>query len=91
MGCPFYRGKIISDYATYAYLADVFICEKHRGKGLSKYLLTAITEHSLLQGLRRIMLVTNDAHSLYRKYGFSKLASPEVFMEKWEPDVYNNK
>ena len=82
--------RMITDYATYAYLADVFISEAHRGKGLSKELLTEITAHPQLQGLRRVTLATKDAHGLYKKFGFTALASPEIFMERWEPNIYKN-
>jgi N-acetylglutamate synthase-like GNAT family acetyltransferase len=82
--------RMITDYATYAYLADVFVSEAHRGKGLSKELLTTITEHPLLQGLRRVTLATRDAHDLYKKFGFTELASPEIFMERWVPNIYKN-
>ncbi len=83
--------RIISDYATFAYLADVFILEPHRGKGLSKWLLQTIIKHPDLQGLRRIVLVTKDAHTLYEKFGFTKLRHAEMFMENLNSDVYKNK
>ncbi|MDA9004165.1 GNAT family N-acetyltransferase [bacterium] len=81
--------RVITDYATYAYLSDVFVNEAHQGKGLSKELLTAIARHPMLQGLRRVMLATKDAHGLYKQFGFSELASPERFMERWEPNIYS--
>src|SRR5438105_3108285 len=62
--------RVITDKATYAYLADVFVLEKHRGKGLSKCMMEAVKKHPHLQGIRRFMLVTRDAHGLYEKYGF---------------------
>ena len=80
--------RAITDSATYAYLADVYILEGHRGKGLSKWLMQEIMLHSDLQGLRRMTLATTDAHGLYEKYGFSKLTKPEVFMENWKPEIY---
>lgn len=80
--------RLITDCATFAYLADVYILEKHRGKGLSKWMLKEIIEHPQLQGLRRIVLATRDAHSLYQKFGFTKLSNPEIFMERWSPNVY---
>ncbi len=80
--------RVISDFATFAYLADVFILESHRGHGLSKRLMEVIRAHPKLQGLRRWHLVTRDAHGLYRQYGFSELAKPAVHMEIWRPDVY---
>jgi N-acetylglutamate synthase-like GNAT family acetyltransferase len=83
--------RLITDKATYAYLADVFIVESHRGKGLSKKLMDEIIVHPDLQGLRRMVLATRDAHGLYEKYGFTELANPQTFMELWAPDVYQHK
>ena len=80
--------RVITDYATYAYLADVFILESHRGKGLSKFLMQCIVAHPQLQGLRRWTLATRDAHGLYEKFGFTPLKSPDRFMERHSPDVY---
>lgn len=80
--------RMVTDYATYGYLADVFINESHRGKGLSKSLLDVIMAHPSLQGLRRITLATKDAHELYKQYGFTALSSPELFMEIWNPSIY---
>lgn len=80
--------RMISDYATYAYLADVFVIPSARGQGLSKALLQAIVAHPQLQGLRRITLVTRDAHELYRQFGFTSLNTPDSYMEKWNPQVY---
>jgi len=82
--------RMITDSATYAYLADVYILEEHRGKGLSKRLMDEIMSHPDLQGLRRMTLATADAHGLYEKYGFSELAKPEIFMENWKPEIYKN-
>ncbi len=73
--------RVVSDYATFAYLADVFILEEHRGKGLSKKLVTAILENPELKTIRRWMLATKDAHDLYSKFGFRLLKNPERFME----------
>jgi GNAT superfamily N-acetyltransferase len=80
--------RVISDYATYAYLGDVFILERYRGRGLSKWLLECIVRHPQLQGLRRWSLVTGDAHGLYSQFGFTSLAAPERWMEIHKPDVY---
>jgi GNAT superfamily N-acetyltransferase len=80
--------RMITDYATVAYLADVYILEDHRGKGLSKQLMAEILKHPKLQGLRRMLLATSDAHGLYQQFGFKALSSPEIFMELWTPDVY---
>lgn len=83
--------RMISDYATYAYLADVFIDPQHRGLGLSKQMMQAIMSHPELQGLRRITLVTRDAHTLYQQYGFTAINHPDSHMEKWDPEVYITK
>jgi N-acetylglutamate synthase-like GNAT family acetyltransferase len=72
--------RVLSDLATFAYLADVFILEEYRGKGLSKLLVKTILEHPDLQGLRRWVLATRDAHGLYAQYGFTPLDKPENFM-----------
>lgn len=74
--------RIISDYATFAYLADVFILKDYRGQGLAKWLVNSIKQHPDLQGLRRWMLATNDAHELYAQYaGFTPVTQPELWME----------
>lgn len=80
--------RMITDQATFAYLADVFIDEAHQGKGLSKWLMQEVHDHPSLQGLRRILLATRDAHSLYQQFGYTPLASPSTFMQKWQPDIY---
>ena len=80
--------RVITDSATFAYLADVFILEPYRGRGLAKFLMESIMKHPQLQGLRRWMLATRDAHSLYRKFGFIPLAKPDRFMELHNPNVY---
>jgi GNAT superfamily N-acetyltransferase len=80
--------RVISDCATYAYLADVFILEKYRGRGLAKWLMKCIVAHPKLQGLRRWTLATRDAHGLYAKFGFTPLAKPDLLMELHDPDVY---
>jgi N-acetylglutamate synthase-like GNAT family acetyltransferase len=74
--------RVITDLSTYAYLCDVFILPNYRKLGLSKWLMDVITTHSELQGVRRFMLATNDAHSLYNKYGFEQIDNPELFMQK---------
>lgn len=78
-------GRAITDRATFAYLDDVFIVESWQGLGLSKWLVGCFLEHPELQGLRRWMLATTDAHALYEKKGFSALNSPEWFMEIYDP------
>jgi len=82
--------RVISDYATFAYLADVFIIEDFRGRGLAKFLMQCIVQHPELQGLRRWTLATRDAHGLYAQFGFKPLANPDRFMELHNPDVYNS-
>jgi len=82
--------RVISDYATFAYLADVFITESARGRGLSKWMMEGIMSHPQLQGLRRFMLATKDAHSLYEKFGFHAMKTPERMMEITRPDIYKN-
>jgi N-acetylglutamate synthase-like GNAT family acetyltransferase len=81
--------RVVTDRATFAYLADVFVLPEHRGKGLSLRLMEQIVQHPDLQGLRRVLLATRDAHSLYEKFGFKPLAAPELMMEVHNPDVYN--
>lgn len=81
--------RAISDYATFAYLADVFVVEEFRGRGLAMWLMQCIMEHPELQGLRRWSLVTRDAHSLYRKFGFRELSVPDRWMERHEPEIYS--
>jgi GNAT superfamily N-acetyltransferase len=80
--------RVISDYATFAYICDVFVLEEHRGQGLAKGLLATILAHPELQGLRRWMLVTRDAHGLYRQYGFQPARRPENVMEITHPGIY---
>ena len=80
--------RVITDYATYGYLADVFVLEAHRGRGLARWLLECIMETPEVQGLRRWMLVTRDAHRLYQSAGFHRAAQPERVMEKVDRDVY---
>lgn len=80
--------RVTSDRATVAYLGDVFVLPAHRGKGLAKWLMECIGSHPELQGLRRWMLATSDAHELYAKFGFASLKAPQRWMEKHDPDVY---
>ena len=82
--------RIVSDRSTFALLADVFILEAHRGKGLSKWLVRCVVEHDDLQGLRRFLLATSDAHGLYRQFGFEALGNPSRFMEIVRPDIYRS-
>ena len=80
--------RVISDFATFGYLADVFILQAHRGQGLSKLLLTEIMSHPRLQNLRRFCLATADAHTLYQQFGFTPLTAPETMMEVRVADIY---
>jgi len=80
--------RIITDYTTFAYIGDVFILEEFRGRGLSKWLMEVIADHPELQGLRRWLLLTRDAHGLYEKTGFVRSKTPERLMEKHFADVY---
>jgi GNAT superfamily N-acetyltransferase len=80
--------RVISDYATYAYIGDVFVLDSFRGKGLGKWLMECIMQHPRLQGLRRWSLVTRDAHGLYAQLGFEPLKKPQNYMELHRPDVY---
>ncbi len=82
--------RVISDRATIAYLGDVFVLEPHRGKGLSSWLMECVASHPDLQGLRRWILLTSDAHGLYEKIGFAPLAAPAKWMEKFNAQVYAN-
>jgi GNAT superfamily N-acetyltransferase len=83
--------RVISDYATFAYLADVFVLESHRDRGLSKWLMEVIMGHPELQNLRRWTLATRDAHGLYEKFGFRRSAKPERQMEIVDVDIYVRK
>lgn len=80
--------RVVSDFATFAYLGDVFILEEYRGKGLSKWLMKTIVEYPELQNLRRWILATKDAHTLYEQFGFYGLKFPERWMEKPAPNAY---
>ena len=80
--------RVITDYATFAYVGDVFVLEPHRGRGLSKWMMRVIVEHPELQGFRRWSLLTRDAHGLYAQVGFTPLAAPDRWMERWTPDAY---
>jgi GNAT superfamily N-acetyltransferase len=80
--------RVVSDFATVAYLGDVFVLESHRGRGLSKWLMECVVQHPALQNLRRWILLTRDAHGLYSKFGFTPVKSPERYMELHRPDVY---
>lgn len=80
--------RVISDYATFANLVDVFVLPEHRGKGYSKTIVGAVLAHPQLQGLRRFTLATADAHGLYSQFGFTQLVRPHTFMERYFPNIY---
>ncbi len=79
--------RVVTDYATFAWLADVFVVEGHRGRGLSKWLMEVVLGHPELQGFRRWVLATKDAHELYRRFGFMDLKRPERWMERPDPKM----
>ena len=80
--------RVVTDYATFAYLCDVYVLGSHRGHGLGRWLIECVMAHPQLQGLRRINLATRDAHGLYAQFGFQPLARPESHMELHKPDIY---
>jgi GNAT superfamily N-acetyltransferase len=80
--------RLITDEATFAYLCDVFVLPDHRGQGHASALMKHVFASPSLQGLRRIVLVTTDAHRVYEPHGFTGLATPERYMELHNPDVY---
>jgi GNAT superfamily N-acetyltransferase len=82
--------RIVTDRATYAWLCDVFVAPRMRGRGIAGRLISAILDHAELQGLRRWALRTRDAHALYRRFGFVDLAEPQRSMERHNPDVYRS-
>ena len=79
--------RVITDYATFAWLADVFVLDQFRGQGLGKWLVDVIISHPELQGFRRWVLSTRDAHELYRPFGFNELNRPERWMERPDPNM----
>jgi GNAT superfamily N-acetyltransferase len=81
--------RVISDYATFANLVDVFVLPELRGRGYSKALMEAVLAHPQLQGLRRLMLATSDAHGLYARFGFTAPANPQTLMERYVPEIYD--
>jgi GNAT superfamily N-acetyltransferase len=80
--------RVVTDRATFAWLCDVFVLEEYRGRGLSKWLIGCVTSHPSLQGLRRFMLGTRDAHTLYSRFGFKPLADPARILEVHRPGIY---
>ena len=83
--------RVISDFATIAYLGDVFVLEAYRGRGLSKWMMECIMQYPQLQGLRRWILLTRDAHRLYSNYGFTPLKAPDRYMELHQPNLYERR
>ena len=81
-------GRLVTDRATFAYLADVYVLPEHRGQGVARAMLEALLAHPEVQGLRRVMLATRDAHALYAKFGFKALSAPDRFMELHQPQAY---
>lgn len=80
--------RVISDYATFANMVDVFVLPEYRGRGYSKQIVQAILDHPSLQRLRRFTLATSDAHGLYERFGFTRPAKPETLMERYFPNIY---
>jgi len=80
--------RVVSDLATFAYVGDVYVIDEFRGRGLSKWLMETMVAHPQLQGLRRWVLATRDAHGLYAKYGFTELKHPDRWMELAAPNAY---
>jgi N-acetylglutamate synthase-like GNAT family acetyltransferase len=80
--------RVITDQATYGYICDVFVLEGYRGRGLSKQLMKAIVEHPELQGMRRLCLMTRDAHGLYAQFGFAPVPDPTRYMEVLDRESY---
>jgi GNAT superfamily N-acetyltransferase len=81
--------RVISDFSTIAYLGDVYILEEYRGKGLSKWLIETIMSDPNLQGLRRWILLTGDAHGLYRQFGWTNIGEPDKWMTVHDKNVYS--
>ena len=80
--------RVVTDYATFAYLCDVYVLEEHRGHGLGKRMMREVMAHPALAGARRVMLATRDAHGLYRKAGFADVGQSRTLMEIVRPDIY---
>ena len=82
--------RVVSDFATIAYLGDVFVLDAYRGRGLGRWMMESIVDHPRLEGLRRWILVTRDAHGLYSKFGFRAVKAPESYMERHRADIYQS-
>ncbi len=87
-GRPAGFARVITDRATFAYVGDVFVLPEYRGRKLSVWLMQCIVAHPDLQGLRRSLLATRDAHGLYARFGYASLHAPERWMERWDREVY---
>jgi GNAT superfamily N-acetyltransferase len=83
--------RVVTDQATFAYIADVFVLPEERGKGLGRWLVETVLAHPELQGLRRWLLGTRSAHGLYRRCGFSEAPPPFAFLERHDPAVYRGR
>jgi GNAT superfamily N-acetyltransferase len=79
--------RVVTDYCTFAWVADVFVLNEYRGRGLSKWLIEVILDHPALGGMRRWVLATRDAHGLYRQFGFTQLEQPERWMERFDANA----
>jgi ribosomal protein S18 acetylase RimI-like enzyme len=80
--------RVVTDHATFAYLCDVYVLEEHRGRGLSKWMMSVVMSHPALAGARRAMLATRDAHGLYRQFRFQDVGTSQTLMEIVRPDIY---
>lgn len=80
--------RVVTDRATFGYLCDVFVAPEHRGEGRGQWLVSCVLEHPDLQGLRRLCLMTRDAHGLYERFGFREMRDPSRYLEIHRPDVY---
>ena len=82
--------RVLTDYAVFGYIGDVFIIASHRGKGLGKWLMQCVMSHPKVKALKKIMLATTDAHGLYTQYGFTQLGHPEWMMERYNRNGFDN-
>jgi GNAT superfamily N-acetyltransferase len=80
--------RVVTDYATFGNLVDVFVVPEYRGRGYGKLLMRTVMEHPSLQKLRRFTLATTDAHGLYERFGFTPVQRPETMMERYFPNIY---
>ena len=79
--------RVVTDYCTFAWLADVYVVNEYRGRGLSKWLMEVVLDHPALKGIRRWVLATRDAHGLYRQFGFTQMEQPERWMERFDENA----